>query len=187
MVSYRSKITRLLIAKTVRGLACFVHAALTIEKLHKAQLDVYKVRWGWKLKKFKNSQPQPKIYRFLQKKVYLKVYYCCAFTKIHGDAVTRRRVKSTKSNLSLYLLYYAEACNELVGLISASLRQGNTAPFEEMLQWWRAAGNTVTNLTGRRFTVADPKGLDRQIAPYCRFLAAHHTKLTGSIQKLISQ
>ena len=37
-----------------------------------------------------------------------------------------------KSNLSLYSLYYAEACNELAGPISASLRPGNTAPFEEM-------------------------------------------------------
>ena len=35
------------------------------------------------------------------------------------------------SNLSLYSLDYAEACNELelAGLISASLRPGNTAPF----------------------------------------------------------
>ena len=27
----------------------------------------------------------------------------------------------------------------------------NTAPFEEMLQWWRAIGNTVSDLTGHRF------------------------------------
>ena len=31
-----------------------------------------------------------------------------------------------KSNLSLYLLYYAEACNEFAGPISASLRQRAT-------------------------------------------------------------
>ena len=56
-----------------------------------------------------------------------------------------------KSNLSLYSLYYAEACNELAGHISVSLRQGNTAPFEEMSQRWRAIGNTVADLTGPRF------------------------------------
>ena len=38
-----------------------------------------------------------------------------------------------KSNLSIYS-YYAEACNEFVKLISASLRPDNRAPFEEMLQ-----------------------------------------------------
>ena len=47
------------------------------------------------------------------------------------------------SNLSLYSLCYAEACNEFEGLISASLCPDNTAPFEEMLQGWRAVGNTV--------------------------------------------
>ena len=35
--------------------------------------------------------------------------------------------------------------------ISASLRPGNTVPFEEMSQWWRAVGNTVSDLTGPRF------------------------------------
>ena len=34
-----------------------------------------------------------------------------------------------KSNLSLYLLYYDEACSELAEPISASLRPGNTASF----------------------------------------------------------
>ena len=38
-----------------------------------------------------------------------------------------------QSNLSLYWLYYAEVCYECVGLIPASLRPGNPAPFEEML------------------------------------------------------
>ena len=50
-----------------------------------------------------------------------------------------------KSNLSLYSVYYAEACNEFAGPISASLRRGNTAPFEEMLQRWRAVGNSVSD------------------------------------------
>ena len=48
-------------------------------------------------------------------------------------------------------IYYAEACNELVGLIFASLHPGNTAFFEEMLQRWRAIGYLVSGLTGPRF------------------------------------
>ena len=35
--------------------------------------------------------------------------------------------------------------------ISASLHSANTAPFEEMLQRWRAVGNEVSNLAGPRF------------------------------------
>ena len=57
----------------------------------------------------------------------------------------------TKSNLSIYSLYHAEECNELAKPISASLRPGNTASFEQMSQWWPAVGNTVFNLTGLRF------------------------------------
>ena len=58
------------------------------------------------------------------------------------------RVKPIKLNLSLCSLYYVEVCNEFAGPISASLRPGNTAPFEKMSQRWRAVGNTVSNLTG---------------------------------------
>ena len=54
-----------------------------------------------------------------------------------------------KSNLSLHSLYYAKACYEFAGPISASLRSGNAAPFEKMSQRWRAVGNTVSNLTLR--------------------------------------
>ena len=57
----------------------------------------------------------------------------------------------SKSNLSLYSLYCAEACNEFAGPISASLRPGNSALFEEMLQRWRVVGNTVSDLTGPKF------------------------------------
>ena len=42
-------------------------------------------------------------------------------------------------------------CNEFAGPISASLRPGNTAPFEEMTQWWGAIGNTAFDLTGPKF------------------------------------
>ena len=54
-------------------------------------------------------------------------------------------------NLTLYSLYYAETCNEFAGPISESLHPANIAPFEEMSQWWRAVGNTVSDLTGKRF------------------------------------
>ena len=64
--------------------------------------------------------------------------------------------KINKSNLSLYSLYYAEACSELAGSISASLRPGNTAPFKEMLQRWRAVGNTVSDMTGRVLNLRPP-------------------------------
>ena len=49
-----------------------------------------------------------------------------------------------KSTFLLFLLYYDEACNELVGPISASLRPGYTASFEEMSQQWRAVLATLS-------------------------------------------
>ena len=52
---------------------------------------------------------------------------------------------------SLYSLYFAEACNDLARSIFASLRPGNPASFEEMLQRWRAVGDTAFDLTGPRF------------------------------------
>ena len=68
-----------------------------------------------------------------------------------------------ESNLSLYSLYHAEACNEFAGPISASLRTGNTAPFEEMSQRWRAIGNTVSDLTGPRFELRTSCSRDKCI------------------------
>ena len=68
-----------------------------------------------------------------------------------------------KSNLSLYSLHYAEACNELAGPISASLRPGNTAPFKEMSQRWRAVGNTVSDLTGPRFEPQTSRSRDKRV------------------------
>ena len=49
-------------------------------------------------------------------------------------------------------IFYYTCCITLSlwGPISASLRPGNTAPFEEMSQRWRAVGNTVSDLTGPR-------------------------------------
>ena len=68
-------------------------------------------------------------------------YLHCALTGTYNQ----------KSNLALYLLCYAEACNKFAGPISMSLRPGNTDSFEEMSQRWRAVGNTVTDLTGPSF------------------------------------
>ena len=45
-------------------------------------------------------------------------------------------------------MYYAEACNDFARPISALLRPGNTAPFEQMSQRWWTVGNSVSDLTG---------------------------------------
>ena len=78
----------------------------------------------------------------------------------------------SKLNLSLYSLQYAEACNELAGPISASLHPGNTAPFEEISQRWRAVGNTESDLTGPRFEPQTSRSRDERVTarPYPRAL-----------------
>ena len=93
-----------------------------------------------------------------------------------------------KSNLSLYSLHYAEACNELAGPISASLRPGNTAPFEEMLQRWRAVGNTVSDLTGPRFEPQTSRSRDERVTArptgrlsiFMSFIIQDHYVLMGN-------
>ena len=57
----------------------------------------------------------------------------------------------SKSNVSLFSLYYAIACNNLAEPITASLRLGNTAPIEEILLQYRIVDNTVSDLLGPRF------------------------------------
>ena len=47
--------------------------------------------------------------------------------------------------------------------MSASLRLGNTAPFEEMSQRWRAVGNTVSDLTGPRFEPQTSRSRDERV------------------------
>ena len=47
--------------------------------------------------------------------------------------------------LSLYSLYYAEACCEFAGPTWASLRRATQAPFKEMSQRRRAVGNAASN------------------------------------------
>ena len=61
-----------------------------------------------------------------------------------------------KPNLSSYLRYYAEASNQFAEPIYESLLRGNTSPFEEMLQWWRAVGNILLDLTDPRFEPQTP-------------------------------
>ena len=68
-----------------------------------------------------------------------------------------------KLNLSLYTLYYAEACNEFARPIFASLRPSNTASLEEMSQRWRAVGNTVSNSTGPGFEPKTSSASDKRI------------------------
>ena len=58
---------------------------------------------------------------------------------------------------------YAKACNEFAGPISASLRPGNTAPFEETSQRWRAVDKTVSDLTGPRFEPRTSRSRDKRV------------------------
>ena len=48
-------------------------------------------------------------------------------------------------------LYYAKACNEFEEPISTSSPSDNIVLFQEMLQRWRAVGNTVSDLTDQKF------------------------------------
>ena len=70
-------------------------------------------------------------------------------TKVIFLICVRPNLKS-KSNLSLHLLYYAEACNGLAGPISTSLRLGNTASFEEMSQQFDRPEIRISNLPLQR-------------------------------------
>ena len=47
--------------------------------------------------------------------------------------------------------------------ISASLRPGNTASFEEMSQQWRAVGNTVSDFTGPRIEPQTSRSRDEHV------------------------
>ena len=63
-----------------------------------------------------------------------------------------------KSNLSLFLLYYSEACIKFAGPSPRSIAPaGNTAPFEEVLLRWRAVSNAVSNLAGPRIEPPSPE------------------------------
>ena len=79
------------------------------------------------------------------------------------------KINSIISNLSLHSLDYAKACNELARPIFASLLPSNTAPFKEMLQRWRAVGNTVSNFTGPKFEPQTSRSRDERVTarPTC--------------------
>ena len=95
----------------------------------------------------------------------LKQYYKQLLLTVVSMSIVDLKWKKIqiKSNLSLYSLDYAEACNELARPISASLRPGNTAPFEEMSLWWRFIGNTVSDLTGPRFEPQTSRFRDERV------------------------
>ena len=78
---------------------------------------------------------------------------CASPTKRRKEKARARQPPVTiKSNtVLLYSLYYAQTYDEFTKFISASLRLGNLAAFEEMSQWWRAVGNILSDLTGPRF------------------------------------
>ena len=68
-----------------------------------------------------------------------------------------------KSNFSVYSLYHVEAHKELAGPISASLHPGNTARLKEMLQRWRAVGNTAFHLADLRFEPKTARSRDEHV------------------------
>ena len=88
-----------------------------------------------------------------------------------------------KLNLSLYLRYYTEACNEFTELISASLRLRNIAPFKDMLQ--RSVGNPVSNLIGPRFEPQTSRSRDERVTaqPTGGWFATINSKICISFQE----
>ena len=96
---------------------------------------------------------------------YCPLYFSMIVTKQTLANLKARlsKAESNQSNLSLYLLDYAKACNKLAGPISASLRPGNTAPFEVISQRWRAVGNTVSDFTGPRFEPQTSRSRDERV------------------------
>ena len=78
--------------------------------------------------------------RFVRKITFGEILSKQAFEK--RLAVHREKPNQIKSNLSLYSLDYAEACNELAGPISASLHPGNTAPLKKC----RSGGEPLATL-----------------------------------------
>ena len=85
------------------------------------------------------------------------------YQNVPSKTDTTNNQLSNQSNLSLYSLYYAEACNEFAGPICALLRPGSTALFEERLQQWRAVCNTVSNFTSPRFEPQTYRSKDESV------------------------
>ena len=91
-----------------------------------------------------------------------------------------------KSNLSLHSLYYPQACNELAGPISESLNPGNTVPFEEMPQGWRAVANTVSYFTGPKFEPQTSSSRDERITARLPGLSHNITAYNTHCNSIIS-
>ena len=108
-------------------------------------------------------------------------HFSTIFIEILSDLAIIMNIKNEKSNLSLYSLNYAEACNELAGPISASLCPGNTGPAEKMLQRWRAVGNTVSDLTGPRFEPQTSGSRDERVT--ARPTGRSNIKITRILKK----
>ena len=80
------------------------------------------------------------------------------------EATAMKSFDSFARRTALHSLFYAEACSEFGGpVISASLRPRNTAPFEEMSEWWLSVDNTVADLTGRWLQSQTSRSRDKGI------------------------
>ena len=77
-------------------------------------------------------------------------------------------ILSNQSNISLYSLYCAEACNELAGPISASLRWAT----QLLLKKCRSVGNTVVDVTNPRFEPQTSRSRDERFTVCYRYLLA---------------
>ena len=95
--------------------------------------------------------------------LWRNIFFCNINTKKKQNVILSDSTFKFKSNLSLYSLYYAEACSKSAWPISASLHPGNTASFEKMLLWWRAVGSTVSDLTGPRFACQTSRSRDELV------------------------
>ena len=72
------------------------------------------------------------------------------FNEEEINSIFTKLVKA-RSNLSLYSLYYAEACNEFAGPNSTSLRPGNTAPtFRRNVEIPETSALPFDQLAGRK-------------------------------------
>ena len=68
-----------------------------------------------------------------------------------------------KSNLSLYLLYYAYARNELTGPSPRHCAQATQLFLKKCWQEWRAVGKSVSNLTCSGFELQTSRSKDVRV------------------------
>ena len=83
-----------------------------------------------------------------------KVLGVPAFSSFLNEISVQNISNQIKSFIILSVIRRSDVTS-VAGPISASLRPGNTDPFEKMSQRRRAVGNTVSNLTGPRFEPLD--------------------------------